>query len=112
MLAEPDLRRASPFRLGGPARNVECRPVARTYAGKGKHHLDRRADRIAEEGDGNDDDLLTSRELADWLGLTADWVELGRSKNYGPKFIRLASRVVRYRRGDVIAWLRERARAS
>jgi predicted DNA-binding transcriptional regulator AlpA len=87
--------------------------VARPEVTGKKHHLDRRADRIAAEGeDGNGDDLLSSRQVADWLGVTQEWVELGRSKNYGPRFTRLSPKVIRYRRADVLKWLRARSHAS
>jgi len=55
-----------------------------------------------------DDDLLTTMQLAGWLGVSEQWSELGRSKNYGPPFQRLAPQMVRYQRGSVKAWLKQR----
>jgi hypothetical protein len=76
------------------------------------HHLDRRADKIAAADVGADDELLTTREIADWFGVSIQWLEIGRSKNYGPPFKRLAPHTVRYQRGDARKWLRERTHKS
>jgi predicted DNA-binding transcriptional regulator AlpA len=81
-----------------------------------RHHLDRFADRIAEngDGDGKPDDLLTTRALAVWLGVSEEWLEIGRRARdgYGPRFIKLARNIVRYRRSDVLDWLEKRSRMS
>jgi hypothetical protein len=78
-----------------------------------RHHLDRFADRIAENGDGDGTDLLTTRALAVWLRTSEEWLEIGRRKDgYGPKYIKLAKNIVRYRRSDVLDWLDVRAKAS
>jgi hypothetical protein len=78
-----------------------------------KHHLDRRADAIIASGVGTDaDELLTTIETARWLGVSPQFLEIGRNKKYGPPFVRVAPQIVRYRRGDVNAWLRERTFAS
>ena len=86
--------------------------AAKTSSAPAKHHLDQRADRIAGEDVGADDDLLTTRQVADWLGVSTQWVEIGRSKNYGPPFKRLTARSIRYLRGDVLKWLKTRTHAS
>ena len=77
-------------------------------------HLDKRAGAIAAAvaAEGVDDDLLTTRELAAWLGVTPTWLEIGRYKDYGPDFVRLAPQVVRYKRDVVLAWLKAREFAS
>jgi len=75
------------------------------------HHLDRRADAIVAAGAGCDDELLSTQDVARWLGVSVPWIEIGRSKNYGPKFQRLSARHIRYRRGDVVEWLRARTYA-
>jgi predicted DNA-binding transcriptional regulator AlpA len=77
-----------------------------------KHHLDRRADALAERSAGNADDLLSTAALAIMLGVSPMWLEIGRSKGYGPAFVRISPRCVRYRRGDVIDWLKARTHAS
>jgi predicted DNA-binding transcriptional regulator AlpA len=77
-----------------------------------KHHLDRRADQFAASDTGQPDDLLSTKQVADWLGVSTQWLEIGRSKNYGPPFVRISARVIRYRRGDVREWLTGRSHAS
>jgi predicted DNA-binding transcriptional regulator AlpA len=77
-----------------------------------KHHLDRRAAAIIAVDVGADDELLSTRQVADWLGVSTQWLEIGRCKKYGPKFMRIGPRVIRYRRGDVLEWLKARTHAS
>lgn len=77
-----------------------------------RFHLDRRVPRILADAEGDDDDLLDTPEAAAWLGTSNVWLESGRVQNYGPPFIRLSSRVVRYRRGDVIKWLKSRTKST
>lgn len=79
-----------------------------------RHHIDRRAAETAAEGAaaGGEDDLLSTSEVAEWLGLSTQWLEIGRTRGYGPRFVRLSPRRTRYLRGDVLAWLRERSHAS
>jgi hypothetical protein len=77
------------------------------------HHLDRRADQLAEQyANSNADELLTTAAIADWLRVSRQFLEIGRVQRYGPPFIRVGPRVILYRRGDVIAWLRERTYRS
>jgi hypothetical protein len=45
------------------------------------------------------------------LGLSPQWCEIGRSKGWGPVFVRIGPRRIRYRRGDVVAWLNARTHA-
>jgi predicted DNA-binding transcriptional regulator AlpA len=72
-------------------------------------HLDRRVEAIiAATGEGSDDDLLTTLQVANWLGTSPQWVELGRAKGYGPPFMRIAPQVVRYKRSAILAWLKDR----
>jgi len=74
-----------------------------------RHHLDRRAAELVEDGSGgNIDDLLATPAVADWLGVSTQWLEIGRTRGYGPPFVRLSTRRVRYCRADVLAWLKER----
>ena len=72
------------------------------------HHLDRRVDQIAAIGAGSDDDLLTTDEVASWFGVSRVWLEIGRSKNYGPKFTKLAAKIIRYKRGDCRKFIKAR----
>jgi predicted DNA-binding transcriptional regulator AlpA len=77
-----------------------------------KKQLRNRAAEVLAATDGSDDDLLNTRELAAWLQVSAIWCEIGRSKGYGPPFIRLSPTCVRYRRGAVRAWLQQRSHTS
>jgi hypothetical protein len=76
-----------------------------------RHHLDRRAEALIASAAGGSDDLLSTRELSDWIGVSVQWLEIGRSSGYGPTFVRVSPRCIRYRRGDVVIWLRERTHA-
>lgn len=78
-----------------------------TKAAPSTHHLDRRAANIAAQ-DGDDDDLLTTRELANWFSVSEQWVQIGRVKKYGPPYEKLGPKVIRYRRGRVRQWLNTR----
>jgi predicted DNA-binding transcriptional regulator AlpA len=74
-----------------------------------RHHLDRRAAEIAEKGrEGDPAELFTTLEVAAWLGVSRQWLEIGRSKNYGPAYVRVGPRHIRYKRSDVILFLDER----
>jgi hypothetical protein len=72
------------------------------------HHLDKRAQSLATASVGADDDLLTTRELAQWFGVSQQWLEIGRHKGYGPPFRKLAPHQIRYVRGDARKWLDKR----
>jgi predicted DNA-binding transcriptional regulator AlpA len=83
-----------------------------------KHHIDKRAAKLVTENtaklvnentDSADDDLLTTTQVAVWLCVSIPWLEIGRGKGYGPPFVRLTKRCVRYKRGEVRTWLEERA---
>jgi hypothetical protein len=76
------------------------------------HHLDRRAEAILAVGDGPADELLDTFETAKWLGVSVQFLQIGRSKGYGPPFVRISSNIVRYHRGSVRRWLRERTFAT
>jgi predicted DNA-binding transcriptional regulator AlpA len=76
------------------------------------HCIDRRAEALAEDGHGHPDDLLDTPTVAAWLTVSPEWLEIGRSKGYGPKFIKLNPKRVRYRRQDVLDWLISRTLAA
>jgi predicted DNA-binding transcriptional regulator AlpA len=76
-----------------------------------RHHLDRRAASLITSTSGDLDDLLTTSETAHWLSLSTQWLEIGRCRGYGPPFVRVSPRCVRYRRRDVLAWLHQRTHA-
>ncbi|WP_407189139.1 helix-turn-helix transcriptional regulator [Bradyrhizobium centrosematis] len=75
--------------------------------------LDRRAQQIANMAIGADPDiLLDTRQTADWLGVSVPWLEIGRSKGYGPPFRKISAKLIRYRVGDLIQWLESRKHKS
>jgi hypothetical protein len=76
----------------------------------GRHHLDRRALALIEEANvGTDDELLSTPRTAVWLSVSPQWLEIGRCKGWGPPFIKLSPRRVRYRVGTVKKWLADRS---
>ncbi len=77
-----------------------------------KHHFDKRADQIIEAGAGDDDDLLSTIQVAAWFGVSKQWLEIGRHEGYGPPFVRVGPNRIRYRRGDVRRWLLTRVHRS
>lgn len=76
------------------------------------HQLDRRAPDLIAQGGGDPDDLLSTSELSEWLGMSTAFFEIGRHKGYGPPFIRVSARRIRYRRVDVLEWLKARTHRS
>jgi predicted DNA-binding transcriptional regulator AlpA len=76
-----------------------------------RHHLDRRALALIEEATlRSDDELIATPNLAQWLGVSIEWLEIGRSKGkgWGPPYVKLSPRHVRYQVGAVKKWLAER----
>ena len=74
--------------------------------------IDRRARALlaAIEAGGEPDDIFLTQPLADALGVSTQFLEIGRmaSSPYGPPAIKIGA-CAGYRRADVCAWLRERA---
>ena len=56
-------------------------------------------------------DYLSTREAAEWLGLSPRSLDRYRVTGEGPYFHRFGGRV-RYRRADLEAWARVRRRSS
>ncbi len=75
-------------------------------------HLDKRIEQIlaAMAADASGDDLLTTAQEAAWLGVSKEWLEVGRAKGYGPKFVRLGEKLIRYKRSDTLKFLQGRLR--
>jgi hypothetical protein len=73
-----------------------------------KFHLDKRAAALAATIP-NNDDLLTTEQLAALLGVSTQWLEIRRCKGGGPEYESLSPRVIRYTRGKVKKWLRQRS---
>ena len=71
-------------------------------------HLDRRAaSLLAVEAPG--DYLLTTDELAAWLAVHPVTVKRWRRQGVGPRGLRAGLRALRFKKSDVLAWLKERA---
>jgi predicted DNA-binding transcriptional regulator AlpA len=75
-------------------------------------HLDKRAAELIEEGVGRPDDLLSTPELARWLGVSVQWCQIARHRGGGPPWVKLSPRRVRYLRSEVWEWLDQRRRTS
>lgn len=57
-------------------------------------------------------ELIGEREGGAFLGLTDRTMQAYRQRGGGPKFIRISSRCIRYRRFDLKAYAEERLRSS
>jgi hypothetical protein len=77
-----------------------------------RHHLDMRAADIADAIDGDENDLLDTVQTAAWLGVSVQFLTIGRHRGYGPAFIRLSPRRTRYKKSAVLEWLRSRTHSS
>jgi excisionase family DNA binding protein len=58
------------------------------------------------------DQLLTTKEAADFLSLSHKTLEYFRVAGGGPRFVKLAPKAVRYRKADLDAWVEASARTS
>jgi predicted DNA-binding transcriptional regulator AlpA len=56
----------------------------------------------------SNDQILSERELCNWLGVSEPTLFRHRRNGTGPKFIRLSAKRVGYRRSAVEAWLSRR----
>jgi predicted DNA-binding transcriptional regulator AlpA len=90
-----------------------------------KHQIDRRAGELIKQlndttadpdqlcnANTDPDQLLDTKATAKLLAMSTEWVELGRHYGYGPRYLKLSPRRIRYRRSDILSWLNERAHAS
>ena len=57
-------------------------------------------------------EILTERQLSEWLGISQPTLFRHRRDGTGPSFIRLSERRVAYRRSAVEEWLTKRERQS
>jgi hypothetical protein len=74
-----------------------------------RHHLDRRAgELLAKVTITHTGGMLSTQQVADFLGVSPEWLEVGRVKGYGPPFTRLAPRLIRYPRAGLVKWLKQR----
>jgi predicted DNA-binding transcriptional regulator AlpA len=56
--------------------------------------------------------LLTTAQAAAALGFHASYLAKARLSGAGPKYLKIGSRSVRYRRSDIDDWLSDKARVS
>ena len=56
--------------------------------------------------------LLTEGEVAAFLKLTKRALQAWRCRGYGPPFVRISGRAIRYRRQDVSQWIGAKLRSS
>jgi len=56
--------------------------------------------------------LLTVEQAAELLALPRSTLDRWRVEGYGPKFLQLTARCIRYRRSDIEAWTETRVRHS
>jgi predicted DNA-binding transcriptional regulator AlpA len=57
-------------------------------------------------------DILSERQVSDWLGLSEPTLFRHRRDGTGPTFIRLSARRVAYRRSAVEVWLSQHERKA
>jgi predicted DNA-binding transcriptional regulator AlpA len=60
------------------------------------------------DGGRTTNELLSQREVAVRLGISARTVEGWRARGVGPPYLRLSARAVRYRSSDLEQWLNQR----
>ena len=58
------------------------------------------------------DALYREREAAEFLDFTPRALQLWRRTGDGPRFVRVSSRAIRYRRRDLVAWAEARLAES
>jgi len=58
------------------------------------------------------DRLVNERQAATFLGYTVRALQNWRLRGGGPRFVKVSSRSVRYRRRDLLAWIEERLRSN
>lgn len=51
------------------------------------------------------EDLITTKELADRLGIARGTVQNWRSQKSGPPYKRIGAKAIRYRLKDVLRWM-------
>jgi len=71
-------------------------------------HIDKRAAQLAAIP-GDDDDVLTTEQLAAWWGVSKQWLEILRHTGGGPEYERLGPKLIRYRRSKAKKWLNTRS---
>ena len=57
-------------------------------------------------------EILSERELSDWLGISQPTLSRLQRDKTGPAFVRLSARRIGYRRNAVEAWLKQQERQT
>jgi predicted DNA-binding transcriptional regulator AlpA len=75
-----------------------------------RFHLDKRAASLINIGhiQFNEDDLISTKQLAEWTGTSTQLWEIQRHHGEGPPWIKISPRRVRYEVRDVLKWLASR----
>ncbi len=60
----------------------------------------------------NPDSLLTESQTAQYLNFTPRCLQAWRQRGGGPKYVRISSRAIRYRKIDLDNWIEERLKTS
>lgn len=86
------------------------RPKPNTHQrSTGRLHLDRRIGDLLKKGQAlSPDALIKTVDLADWLGVSPQWVEIARHRGDGPPYLRLSARKILYKVSSVLGWLGQR----
>jgi len=58
------------------------------------------------------DSLFTESQTAQYLNFTPRCLQAWRQRGGGPKYVRISSRAIRYRKIDLDDWIEERLRSS
>lgn len=58
------------------------------------------------------DPLLNEKQAAAFLGFTTRTLQAWRQRGGGPRFVRISSRAIRYRRHDLREWVESRLKSS
>ncbi len=72
---------------------------------------------LKDKGFGNHPDadpesLITEKGVAEFLGVGTRTIQKWRCSGAGPKFVKISSRCIRYRRADLIAFVNEHRRSN
>jgi len=60
----------------------------------------------------DDDALLTEEQAAAFIGVTRRAMQAWRINCSGPKYVRISSRCIRYRKANLIEWSKNRLQTS
>jgi hypothetical protein len=90
---------------------VTKRPVPEKKPGprRGSSQIAKRADLLLSDAlaDGPPEGRLKEREVAAWFRCSTQQLQKLRKTGRGPRFEVLGPRMIRYRRGDCIEWLKK-----